>query len=135
MDQRWDGGNKGEALHTEWAERMKELDTWAAEKHGAGREGGSSVTTRGRESRKDASPPGVSEKGGEGEWKRERRGVTGGQRESREGEERGRNTDGGPAERVQRPSISRGTVYRMGQDRCEGGNRNSRRAEGKKSDR
>ena len=49
------------------------------------------MTTRGRESRKDASPPGVSEKGGEGEWKRERRGVTGGQRESREGEERGRN--------------------------------------------
>ena len=52
--------------------------------------------------------------GGEGEWKRERRGVTGGQRGSSEGQERGRSTDGGPPERVQRPSISRGTVYRVG---------------------
>ena len=42
---------------------------------------------------------------GEGEWKREKRGVTGGQRGSREGQERGRNTDGGPSERMQRPSI------------------------------
>lgn len=52
--------------------------------------------------------------GGKGEWKRERRGVTGGQRGSREGQERGRNTDGGPSERMQRPSISRETVYRVG---------------------
>ena len=66
MDQRWGRGTKGEARHTEWGERMKELDTWAAEQHGAGREGGSSVTTRGSESRKDASPPGESERGEKG---------------------------------------------------------------------
>ena len=66
MDQRWGRGTEGGALHTEWGERMKELDTWAAEQHGAGREGGSSVTTRGSESRKDASPPGESERGEKG---------------------------------------------------------------------
>jgi len=54
LGQRWGKGTKGEALHIEWGERMKELDTWAAELHGAGREGGSSVTTRESESRKDA---------------------------------------------------------------------------------
>ena len=73
--------------------------------------------------------------GGEGEWKRERRGVTGGQRGSREGQERGRNTDGGPSERMQRPSISRGTVYRVGRTGVREETGMAQSAEGKKRDR
>ena len=73
--------------------------------------------------------------GGEGEWKWERRGVTGGQRGSREGQERGRNTEGGPSERMQRPSILRGTVYRVGRTGVREETGMAQSAKGKKRDR
>jgi len=57
------------------------------------------------------------------------------QRGSREGQERGRNTDGGPSERMQRPSISRETVYRVGRTGVREETRTAQRAEGKKRDR
>lgn len=65
--------HQGEALHTEWGERMKELDMGCRAAWRCGEKEDQIKATRGSESRKVASPPGVSEQGvgGEGEWKKE----------------------------------------------------------------